>query len=269
MRAYLSITRPLNSIMAAFAAWIGTIVAGAPLYPTNAVLLALLAVFLISSAGMAINDYFDAEIDKVNRPKRPLPSGKISKRAALAYALLLFSLGVGSAYFVNFNALAIAVLAAVLLFAYAAKLKKILMIGHIATSLLVALTFIFGGVAAGNYLPTLLMAFLAFLSNTAREIYKSVEDILGDKQHNVNSLPVKFGVLKAKLIANIVVIAAVIFSFVPYFLGIFGVLYLFLVVIADIGFVSAVIAPARYSAKLCKLSMLIALVAFLAAVVKI
>ena len=106
-------------------------------------------------------------------------------------------------------------------------------------------------------------------SNTAREIYKSIEDVMGDKKHNVTSLPIKLGVLKAKMIANAFVIASVIFSFAPFILGTFGQLYLFFVVIADIGFISAAIAPVRYSAKICKLSMIIALIAFIAAAVKI
>lgn len=269
MPAYITIIRPLNGVMAAFAAWIGTLVGGAALYPSLPVLLGLLTVFLISCGGMAINDYYDAEIDKLNKPKRPIPSGKISRKAALCYAIVLFAAGIAASYFISLNALAVAAFAAVLLAAYSARLKKMLLVGHLAISLLVALSFVFGGIVAGNYLPTLLMALLAFLSNTAREVYKSIEDILGDKKHNVVSLPVRFGVLKAKLVANAFVIVSIIFSFIPYALGIFGQTYLLFVAIADIGFVSAVIAPARYSAKLCKVSMLIALIAFLAGAIRI
>lgn len=269
MRAYLQIIRPVNGIMAAVGAWTGMLVAGATVYPTNTVLLGLLAVFFIQSGGMAINDYSDAEIDRINKPKRPIPSGKIKKRNALAFSLLLFAAGVFSSYLISYNALIVAALAAAILISYAAKLKKTLLLGHVMVSLLVAFTFIFGGIVAGNYTPALLMAFLAFVSNMAREIYKSIEDVLGDKRHDVKSLAIRFGVLKAKLVANAFVIFAVLFSFVPYLLGIFGVVYLFFVVIADIIFVLAVSSPARYSAKFCKLAMLIALFAFLAAAIKI
>ena len=276
MLGYLSLVRPLNGAMAAIATWTGAIVAGFPIgytnmltFPLSPVLLAMISVFLISSGGMAINDYFDAEIDKLNKPKRPIPSGKIKKKSAMAFSIILFVSGIAAAYFINTNALGVAAFAAVLLIAYAAKLKKVIMAGHVSVSLLVGLTFIYGGIAAGNYIPALMMALLAVLSNTAREIYKSIEDVMGDKKHNVTSLPIKLGVLKAKMIANAFVIASVIFSFAPFILGTFGQLYLFFVVIADIGFISAVIAPVRYSAKICKLSMIIALMAFIAAAVKI
>ncbi len=276
MFAYLNLIRPLNGVMAAIATWTGAIVAGFPIgytnmltFPLSPVLLAMFSVFLISSGGMAINDYFDAEIDKLNKPKRPIPNGRVTKKSALAFAIVLFALGVAASYFINTNALGVAVFAAALLVAYAAKLKKVLAAGHVVVSLLVGLTFVFGGIAAGNYIPSLMMALLAVLSNMGREIYKSIEDIMGDKKHNVNSLPIKVGVLKAKLIASAFVIVAVIFSFVPFLLGTFGQLYLFFVVIADIGFISTVIAPVRYSAKLCKVAMIIALIAFIAATVKI
>lgn len=269
MRAYMQLMRPANGLMASFGSWTGMLVAGAAFYPTQQVLSGLLAVFLVSSGGMAVNDYFDMGIDRVNRPKRPLPSGRISKKSALAFAVILFVAGIGLAYLISFSAFVIAAFAAAVLVAYAAKLKKTLLIGHVAISLLVALAFVFGGIAAGNHIPTLLMAFLAFMSNIAREIYKSIEDILGDRQHDVNSLPLKFGVLKAKMAANMFIIASVIFSFVPYFLGIFGQVYLFFAVIADAGFIAAVVSPARYSARLCKISMVVALAAFLAAAIRI
>jgi len=202
MLGYLSLVRPLNGAMAAIATWTGAIVAGFPIgytnmltFPLSPVLLAMISVFLISSGGMAINDYFDAEIDKLNKPKRPIPSGKIKKKSALAFSIMLFVSGIAAAYFINANALGVAAFAAVLLIAYAAKLKKVIMAGHVSVSLLVGLTFIYGGIAAGNYIPALMMALLAVLSNTAREIYKSIEDVMGDKKHNVTSLPIKLGVL--------------------------------------------------------------------------
>jgi geranylgeranylglycerol-phosphate geranylgeranyltransferase len=262
--AYLKIIRPLNGIMAAIAVWIGVLVASGNYIPDLLTIFGMLTVFLISSAGMIVNDIADIKIDAINKPNRPLPSGKITKKKAYVYAALLFIIGNILAFLTNnYTLLGIAIVASVLLIAYAWKLKKVLFAGHVAISLMVALTFIYGGVIAENYFPTLILAILAFLSNIGREIYKSIEDVMGDKSANIVSIPIKFGVLKAKLFAAIFMYAAIIVSPVPYILGIFGQIYLFFVIVADIIFFSATIVPSKYGSKLCKIAMLIALVSYI------
>ncbi len=261
--AYIQLIRPLNCIMAAFAAYIGIILSGLGIYPTLVYAYALAAVFLICAGGMAINDYFDFEIDKINRPKRPLPSEKVSRKSALLFSIVLFIIGIGLSYLIGKYALFIAAFASLLLIAYAWKLKKIMLVGHVAVSLLVALTFIFGATINMNYTGVLLLSVLAFFSNMGREIFKSINDIMGDKKMGVGSLPVKFGVIRAKLIATVFILIAIIFSFVPFLLKTFGTVYLFFVVIADMIFLLSIALPLKLSEKLCKLAMMIALIAFL------
>ncbi|HLD39331.1 MAG TPA: UbiA family prenyltransferase [archaeon] len=269
MVGYLKLMRPLNGIMSVIAVWIGALVAGAPFMPDNSIIFGMVAVFLISGGGMTINDFFDIEIDKLNKPNRPLASGKISKRSALAYSGILFIIGNAAAYMISVEAFFTAVIVSVLLIAYAAYLKKTILIGNLIVSGLVGLTFVFGGIIIGDYLPVLPLALLAFLSNTAREIYKTIDDALGDRKYNVNSLAIKLGVVKTRIIGNVFLIVAVAFSFVPYFLGLLGIMYLFFVLFADIIFLSATIAPAKYCSKLIKVAMLVALIAFLVGAIKL
>ncbi|MCX6815232.1 MAG: UbiA family prenyltransferase [Candidatus Aenigmarchaeota archaeon] len=265
MKHYLSIIRPVNGIMSAIAVYIAAVVAGSTIVPNFIVLMGMLVVFLINSGGMIVNDIFDADIDKINKPKRPIPSGKIRKTSAWIYAVVLFIVGNFLAYhYISQTAFYIALLATFLLCAYAAKLKQIMIAGHLTISLLVGLTFIYGGLIMGNYYSVVVLALLAFLSNVGREIYKTIEDTLGDRQEHVTTLPIKYGVPKAKLIGNIFTVAAVGLSFVPYFLQTFHEVYLFFVVIADIAFIAGTATPARISSKLSKIAMIIALIAFLA-----
>ncbi len=261
--AYIQLIRPMNCLMAAFATYIGMILAGLGIYPTPVSAYALASVFMICAGGMAINDYFDFEIDKINRPKRPLPSEKISRKSALLFSIALFIIGTGLSYLIGKYALFIAAFSSLLLIAYAWKLKKIMIAGHVAISLLVALTFIFGATINMNYMGVLLLAILAFFSNMGREIFKSINDIMGDKKMGVGSLPVKFGVIRAKLIATVFILIAIIFSFAPFLLKTFGTVYLFFVVIADMIFLLSIALPLKLSEKLCKLAMMIALIAFL------
>ena len=77
--------------MAGFAAIIGILIAKG--FAVETAVLIFLAVFLITGAGNVVNDYYDRKIDAVNRPKRPIPSGRISPKSALNYSLVLFVAG--------------------------------------------------------------------------------------------------------------------------------------------------------------------------------
>ncbi len=268
MLSYLKIIRPLNGIMSALAVYIATLIAGATLYPSMQVIYGMIVVFLVSCGGMVINDRFDVVADRLNKPHRPLPSGKIRTKIAVLYSVILFAAGIFLSYFINTYCFYIAIAASLLLVLYSWKLKKIIMVGHLSISLLVALTFIFGGLILNIFgLKILLLALLAFISNIGREIFKTVEDVMGDKHSEVTTIPIKYGVLKAKMIASVFIMAAVILSFLPFFLAIFGVVYLFFIVITDIMFIIAIVVPKNLNATVCKFAMLFALLSFLAGAV--
>ncbi|MBI4895508.1 MAG: UbiA family prenyltransferase [Candidatus Aenigmarchaeota archaeon] len=265
--SYLKITRPFNGVMSMIAVYIAALVAGvvslSNLVPSLQLVFAMLATFFISSFGMVFNDIFDIEIDKINKPKRPLPSGKISLKVANIYGVLLAIVGLAFAYFVNFYAFGVAIVATVLLYAYAAKLKKVMLVGNIVVSFLVGLTFIYGGVINFNFLGVIMLAFLAFLANMAREIYKTCEDVVGDKKEGVRSLAIKYGVVRAKMAGSVFIILAVILSIVPFIIRLFGLPYLIVVTVADLVFLMAVFSDINTSAKMVKLGMNLALLAFL------
>ena len=83
MRAYLKILRPDEALMMAMPVIIIAIVG---LDFTLSVVLGTLVVFLMAGAGNVINDVFDYKIDAVNKPDRPIPSGRISLKNARIYA---------------------------------------------------------------------------------------------------------------------------------------------------------------------------------------
>lgn len=95
-------------------------------------------------AGMTLNDYFDYNIDKNERPYRPLPSGKISRKAALYLGLALFVAANISASFVGFQAVIISIMMTILILAYDIKLKNIKTLGILNLSSIRFLNVILG-----------------------------------------------------------------------------------------------------------------------------
>ena len=265
MRAYWEILRPFNCMMAAAAAIIGLAIAGG-LQP-RATALIFLTVFLITGAGNAINDYYDRDIDAINRPKRPIPSGRVSARAAYYYSLALFAVGCLFAGLVNQLCLAVAAFNSMLLFLYARNLKATPLAGNISVAFLTGSTFLFGGAAAGSVglLANKVPFLLSFLVSMSREIAKDIEDMAGDRAGGARTLPILAGERAAAALAAAFALAAVVLGF----FAPFGRVYLVIVVVADLFFMLSVLKIARGDAtdaqKALKKGMAVALLAFLAA----
>jgi geranylgeranylglycerol-phosphate geranylgeranyltransferase len=265
LNTYWEILRPFNCMMAAAAAIIGLAIAGG-LQPRVAALI-FLTVFLITGAGNAINDYYDREIDAINRPKRPIPSGRVSANRAFYYSLALFVVGCLCAGLVNQICLAVAAFNSLLLILYARNLKATPLAGNICVAFLTGSAFLFGGAAAGpagllaNQVPFL----LSFLVSMSREIAKDIEDMAGDRAGGARTLPILAGERASAALAAAFALAAVVLGF----FAPFGRAYLAIVVVADLFFLFSVLKISRGDAtgsqKALKKGMAVALLAFLAA----
>src|SRR2546425_2274969 len=84
-------------MMIGFAVIVGAFVSKPPSFPPVNLLLGFVTGFSICAYSMAINDYYDVEVDRINQPNRPLPSGRLSLRSAMALAIGMLLLGLSSA----------------------------------------------------------------------------------------------------------------------------------------------------------------------------
>ena len=74
----------------------------------------------ITSAGFAVNDYFDRESDAVIKPKRPIPAGALSLKQVVVVAVILFAVGLSLAVLINLLSFAILLVDSILLLVYSA-----------------------------------------------------------------------------------------------------------------------------------------------------
>ena len=229
--AYLELTRPLNGVIAFISAWLGGMFASQGsvenIIDIRLLLVSISALALLS-AGNAINDYCDYNIDRINRPKRPLPSGRIRRRDALIFAIALVAIGIWLGALINRNATGIAILVGVALVSYAFWLKRTPFVGNLVVSGLTGLTFIAGGVAIDSVKGTLIPATFAFLFTTAREIVKDLEDTEGDLKHNLKTLAILNPQLAVKTAIGFMALV-ILFSPIPYLFGWYSWHYLIVV----------------------------------------
>jgi len=235
---FLKITRPANAVMAGAASVVACLIATGTLVPSA--LLLLVVVTLITAAGNVINDYYDAEIDAVNRADRPIPSGQVSRNAALWYAILLFAAGITACVFTNPICIVFAVFNSLLLVLYAARLKSMPVVGNVAVAYLSGSMFLFGGAFAGiaGLISLIPLAVMTFLAMMARELLKDAEDVEGDAAGGAVTLPIWIGVRKTAYCAFVFTLLSVFASTVPFlwwgfpYLAMIGIVDLVLVVAA-------------------------------------
>jgi geranylgeranylglycerol-phosphate geranylgeranyltransferase len=239
MNPYLEILRPGNAIMAVIAIFLMAVISG---QFTLEALMAAVVVFLVTGAGNSINDYFDHKIDAINKPERPIPSGRISLKTALIYSISLFIVGIILAFSINFLLGMIVFLSSILMIFYARDLKTKCLIGNLSISFLTGLCFVFGGVAVGQIMVSIYLGFYAFLMTMAREIVKDMEDMEGDREEGATTLPLVYGTRTSSVIAAFFMIIASLTSPVLYFLGIFNLFYLIILIVAIIVFISSAIS---------------------------
>ena len=233
MNAYLEIIRPGNAVMAVIAVLLVMLISGN--FTLNA-FLACIVVLMVIGGGNAINDYFDYKIDAINKPNRPIPSGRISLNSAKIYSVALFVIGTILSFIIGLLPGLIALFTSVVLILYAYNLKKMPLIGNMAVSFFIGLTFIFGAVVVGEPLLSIL-GFSPFFITMMREIVKDMEDMEGDKKEGARTLPILYGLKSSAVIATLFMIFAVATSPIPYIIGVLTVFYLPLLFVGDIIFV--------------------------------
>lgn len=275
MNPYIEIIRPGNVIMALITIILVAII---DLSFTLPVLLAIIVVFFAISAGNVINDYFDYNIDCINRPDRVLPSGRISRENGRNYAYLLFAGAFITeliSYYITRNVipLIIVIFAIIILYLYAKVFKATPLIGNFIVGFTTGLSFVFGGYTINN--PSIItisyyLGFFALAMTMAREITKDIEDVEGDKEEGANTFPIKFGKKPAAILAFILIIITCALCPILYLNHIFSIYYMVIVTIAVLIFLySGVLILKSQTPENChrvskylKIGMLIAFVSF-------
>jgi 4-hydroxybenzoate polyprenyltransferase len=188
------------------------------------VMLVVASVF-IAAAGNIINDYFDLNIDQINKPQKVVVDKIISRRWVILWHLILSLAGIIIGFIIDVNTpvrfLGLANLVSVLiLFFYSVSLKKKFLIGNILISLLTAWVILVITYCETNHLLnvfrkgtslevdklsrlTFLYAGFAFIISLVREIIKDMEDVEGDRKYGCKTMPIVLGLNATKVFVTV------------------------------------------------------------------
>ncbi|MHA1468468.1 MAG: geranylgeranylglycerol-phosphate geranylgeranyltransferase [Promethearchaeota archaeon] len=249
----LIIMRPINCIMGTLTVIIGILNTRTGI-PINILLinlvLGILTYYFIAGSGMIINDIYDIEIDKINRPNRPIPSGAVSLKQAKILFILTFGIGVmiSIIHYLIFDLSGLNIILAVFFgligWLYAAWGKKQGFIGNIIVGISFSIGLIYGAVLNSLTIPPYIYYFFltAFFLLLSREIVKGCEDIEGDKEEGVKTLAIKLGTKKAIRFSLLFEVLAIIFFILPIFTNIINpLLFIILMIFGIVVVLTAII----------------------------
>lgn len=238
---YVRLMRPANCLMMGFAVVVGAALASPGMLHEHwqGLFYGFVTGFALTAASMAINDYYDRDIDAVNEPNRPIPSGLVKPRGALIFASVLTILGFSAAYLTSLYCFLNAMAAWVVFVAYTTVGKRSGLPGNFLVSTCVVVPFIYGSLLIRGAVESSVLVFVSmvFLSNTGREITKGIADVEGDQKQAVKTLAVRYGAKSAGTAAALFYLSGVALSPIPWLMGIVSLWFVPLVAVADLGFV--------------------------------
>ncbi len=227
LKGLYQISRPLNALTGALAVVLGGYVAQTGAW--GKVALAAVAVVLITAAANAWNDYRDIEIDKINQPHRALPAGLISPQTAWVFSLVLTGLSLLLAAFVNLPAFIMALVSSILLYVYSWRLKSTVLLGNATVATISALSAVFGGLAAGNAVPSLWLAAIIATAIMGREVLKTLADYEGDLRQRCQTIATAWGKRPARVVFYLLAAATSLVMLLPYLLNVYRPIYAYIV----------------------------------------
>ena len=235
IKAYLHLMRMKNVILASITVPLGAQFAVGDSWLSEQLLevtTQILAVIFFIGAGNTMNDIKDVAIDREARPERPLASGTIEISSANKFVKILWLLSITclsiGAYSLHQNGnsiielVTIYVVAVALMLTYdhGPELKNTGLMGNVSISIMVGAVILYGASSVGNLWTTLVWwtAGVVFFANLAREIIKDCQDMEADEGVR-RTLPMTYGLVKSRMLAYVVVMAALVCLYIPYWKG--------------------------------------------------
>lgn len=235
IKGMIRLFRPDLSLAAGVCVLAGQVLTAGTLPPLRTGILGFVCIFAISGSALVLNDYFDFEVDRVNAPNRPLPSGAVSRAEALGLTVLATLVGLASAFALGLNALWISLFLWVIGFLYNWRFKQSGLPGNLMVSISVAFSFILGAVTMNEPWNKIVWVFsmMAFLLDLGEEIAGDAMDMEGDKKRNSRSIALLKGRPFALRISLILWGLMILLSLIPAVLGWLGIGYLIFILLTD------------------------------------
>jgi len=273
IKSSLQLIRPELPISAGICVVVGQTIALGRIPEIDDLLLGFGLGLFLSSSAMIFNDLFDLEVDRINTPHKPIPSGKVTTTEAIVFGGITALIALLIARLIAPMVLLLSLVLWILGFLYNWKLKASGLMGNLIVATNVAMTFILGGISVGEGSNPLVWIFgaIAFVFDLAEEIAGDAMDMEGDRKRGSRSLAILHGKPAALRISGALFVVMILLSLLPLVLGETSLAYILPIGLMDVAIVffgirllkSATHADGHRAMRGLYLSATIGLVAFI------
>ena len=202
-----SVVRGHNILIIALAQYLASIYIIAPELPLRDVILdgnlfsLIISSALVIASGYIINNFYDAEKDLINKPRKSMLDRLVSQRFKLSSYFVLNFIAVFAASYVSFRAVVFFSGYIFSIWLYSHKLKRVPILGNLVSAILAITPFFAVFVYYKNFDTVIFVhALFLFLLILAREMIKDLQNITGDLAQNYKTIPILYGAKISKLV---------------------------------------------------------------------
>lgn len=194
--AHLETWRPYTVVWCGIVSLVGACVAYNDFPSMEKSVLVFLIPILGWIAGLYASDYIDKTLDKIEKPHRPLPSGRISSQEAMCSAFLFAGAGLVLSFYLGIVQVLMVFIVAGMVLTYAKISKSRGLLGNVNRGVLIVFTFLFGWFSVEmTWSPLLVLLSLSFFFHDVNSnLVGATRDVKGDKKGGYRTIPVKYGV---------------------------------------------------------------------------
>ena len=207
-----SVVRGYNILMIILAQYLASIYILAPHLPLRKVVfdgnlfVIVLSTALVIASGYIINNFYDAEKDLINKPRKSWLDRLVSQRTKLTTYFVLNFLSVFFASYVSFKAVVFFSAYIFGIWFYSHKLKKVPFLGNFVSATLAIAPFFAVFVYYKNFDTVIFVhALFLFLLILAREMIKDLENMAGDMAQNYKTIPILYGAKFSKSCISVLI----------------------------------------------------------------
>ena len=203
--------RPYTVIWCGLVSLVGSCITFGNFPPIKTALLAFFIPMMGWIAGLYLSDYLDKNLDSIEKPHRPIPSGRIKPKEALIVGAIFAATGFSLSFLLNFYNIILVFIVAILVFLYAKISKSQGILGNINRGFIIAAAYIFGVFSIGSNLQSIpiyvwLLSIIFFIHDANSNLVGTIRDVEGDKKGGYETIPVKYGIINSIYISFILTI---------------------------------------------------------------
>ena len=211
LTAYIESIRPYTIIWCGLVSLAGSCIAFKTFPSLNIAILVTIIPMMGWAAGLLLSDFLDRKLDEIEKPHRPIPSGKIKPKEAIIIGAIFAFTGLFLSFLLTINNIILVFIVALLVYGYARISKSHGIMGNLNRGFVTVAAFIFGVFSFEQPVYEIpiyiwLLCFVFLIHDTNSNLVGAIRDMEGDKKGGYLTIPVKYGLKKSILISFVLTI---------------------------------------------------------------